>query len=92
MKFSEAMLKGYEKVGGKQWHRGYCPIKDSMRAPTRVCVLGAINLAEYGNVSGSSGWNFAKAFYRQWGVLPEELNDEGLHWTEIYGMAVAAGL
>lgn len=91
MKFSEAMLKGYEMVGGRQcknvFHRG------NPFDPDSVCVLGAVSLGDHGNaLGGHIGWSFSAAFKCKWGVYPANLNDEGMPWEHIYGMAVAAGL
>lgn len=91
MKYSEAMLKGFEMVDGRQ-----CKylLGDSFTKPTRVCVNGAVNLAVRGDpYKWAAGSNRAsERFEKAWGIRPAFANNEGLHWTEIYGMAVAAGL
>lgn len=92
MKFSEAMLKGYEMVGGKQYRGDYYPTGDCCSAPTQVCVLGAVNLGDHGDALGAAGWEFSNRFYNAWGVRATSLNDMGMPWEHIYGMAVAAGL
>jgi hypothetical protein len=90
MKFSEMMLAGYAKVEGRQtrgtaWRDAYGhPTADTSRARS-ACVIGAINL-------GGGGCGFNSALDRAWGVSAVSLNDDGMPWEHIYGMAVAAGL
>ena len=99
MKFSEAMLKGYQMAGGRQFHGGtYAPADDNWNKPSRVCVLGAATLALSGCAGGTGASTFTtlgpevREFCAAWGIRPEDLNDEGMPWEHIYGMAVAAGL
>lgn len=83
MKFSEAMLKGFEMVGGKQC-RGTYTEWDIYLRPVAHCALGAA-------IAG--GWKGADAgVQRAWGICVAELNDKGMPWEHIYGMAVAADL
>lgn len=102
MKYSEAMLKGFKKVGGRQCknelsrnERGRVLVDGF--APHSVCVNGAVLLA----VEGRAGWGVegervitdgGNGFYSAWEVDPVDLNNEGMPWEHIYGMAVAAGL
>lgn len=89
-KLSAAILCGYKLVDGKQ-HFGDYANKDG----SAVCVLGAVNLCltgdprkEYVGPLAADQDRFRKA----WGDWAEDLNDEGMPWEHIYGMAVAAGL
>jgi hypothetical protein len=89
MKFSEAMLKGFEQVNGRQCKYDFAlPV---MGKPEAFCVLGAVSAGR-----GALGYSFWYAdtdkFVRAWGVRPNALNDQGMPWEHIYGMAVAAGL
>jgi hypothetical protein len=90
MKYSEAMLKGFEKVEGRQCKDALYE-GDSPRRPVSVCVNGAVALG----MSGSA-WNvptrWSRKFEEAWGERPLMLNNAGLDWTELYGMARAAGL
>lgn len=89
MKFSEAMLKGFEKVNGRQAFNGQLLAKDGS-----VCINGAANLAYTGDATtwAEETLRACGAFADVWGEAPDLLNNNGLDWTEIYGMAVAAGL
>ena len=100
-KFSSAILCGFKKVDGRQHFGDYCPEEDDPRYPWSVCVLGARNLCLTGsakNLGNSSDFEAdTMAFYKAWGVFPDDLNDggcamPGLPWEHIYGMARAAGL
>ena len=99
MKFSEAMLKGYQKVGGRQCRDHYY-VGGSNKNPQAVCVNGAISLARCGVAEPNDIsplkhrlQNWDSAFVGAWGIHPQELNDDNkLPWEHIYGMAVAAGL
>jgi hypothetical protein len=98
MKFSEAMLRGYEKINGAQFFGGsYIPDGADPLNPPRACVLGAVNLGKYGRADVVYGADPAisdacERFEAVWGELPQELNDNLMPWEEIYGMSVAAGL
>lgn len=98
-KFSDLMLCGFQKVGGRQHFGAYCPLTDNPAHPSAVCVRGAANLCDFGQADpGASTDHYERdrarvwAFYCAWDVNPHELNDEGMEWEHIYGMAVAAGL
>ena len=96
MKFSEAMLKGYEMVGGVECHDGYFA-GGTPRKPVALCPLGACNLAVTGNALGTNEFLSmrhpdVKQFRRVWGEHVMDLNEAGMPWEHIYGMAVAAGL
>jgi hypothetical protein len=95
MKLSEAILKGYERVGGRQCKHAYYENGTPSR-PEAVCVMGAVSLALSGNAAGDVVNPFAhkgvQAFVVAWDMAPSALNDEGMPWEHIYGMAVAAGL
>lgn len=100
MKFSDAMLKGYMKVGGKQFTEGgssvvgsarYFPKGDDPARPSCVCAVGAANLG-FGRAANKDGDCEGASFHRHWGVDVADLSDEGMPWEHIYGMAVAAGL
>lgn len=88
MKFSEAMLKGFEKVDGRQCRGAFF---SSCDGKISYCVLGAVT-------AGHNSKNFhmwpedAGRFSDAWGFAPSALNDQGMPWEHIYGMAVAAGL
>lgn len=85
MKFSTAMLRGFEKVEGHQLNNGR--IYDDIDAPKAACAIGAARLGGYPDTSSPLG------FLDVWNVGVHELNDdEKLPWEHIYGMAVAAGL
>jgi hypothetical protein len=102
MKFSEAVLKGFEKVNGRQCRDTLARDKngtphypwddDPQTKPYSVCVNGAINLAETGDAMKFGRLADGVRFHRVWGVSPIELNNAGMSWEHIYGMAVAAGL
>jgi hypothetical protein len=98
MKFSEAILCGYEKVNGRQHIGGYsnCAEKPEELA---LCVLGAGSLCLIGQARMTSdSLAFEEAFEKAWGFNPAALNDgrmegtEPMPWEHIYGMAVAADL
>lgn len=94
MKFSEAMLKGFRKVNGHQFFGGYYADRPG-GFPRSVCVLGAANLGAYGDPWSypfHTGCGAVDRFANAWGLKPQDLNDEGMPWEHIYGMAVAAGL
>lgn len=83
MKFSEAMLKGFAEVDGRQCTGAYS--RRDAKGRLARCAIGA---ACAGGWSASTG-----GFIAAWGVSVYEANDEeGLPWEHIYGMAVAAGL
>jgi hypothetical protein len=90
MKYSEAMLKGFEMVGGKQCKDEF--YLGSKETPTAICALGAINLGADGNAASTYPHDFVRRFTEVWGEDPQFLNDGGMPWEHIYGMAVAAGL
>lgn len=97
MKYSEAILDGFKAVGGRQCRKHYYPPGErDPTKPTAVCILGALNLGScgsaYRNYHNGPGNVFAEAFERAWGFPPQELNDDGMAWEDLYGMAVAAGL
>lgn len=95
MKFSTAMLKGYKKVGGKQCAKNY-------QRGDAVCAHGAANLAVFGKADltrephGIDAFpTFSeemRAFRNAWDIDVVDLNDEGMPWEHIYGMARAAGV
>ena len=89
MKYSEAMLKGFKKVGGRQC-RGDFEKLDRTGRVRSCCAIGAVRLGS--GYMACIGGNFADAFRKAWRVDPADLNDEGMNWPDIYGMAVAAGL
>lgn len=95
-KFSDAILCGFKKVGGKQRQFLFCT--GDPKRPTACCVRGAANLCEFGsavpegNAQLERDWSRINDFYGAWGLSPDSLNDEGMPWEHIYGMARAAGL
>lgn len=97
MKISEAMLKGYKKVGGQQ-SRGRYFLGTDERRPTAVCASGAILLGATGKASPDDApINVSlipqyDSFTNEWGFHISHLNEDGMPWEHIYGMAVAAGL
>jgi hypothetical protein len=94
MKYSEAMLKGFEMVDGKQLKKGFVAYRTDTNTPVAACAAGAVQLGLTGKrtrtFSDASGFRFD--FNRKWGVDPSVLNDEGMPWEHIYGMTRAAGL
>lgn len=93
MKFSEAMLKGFEQVGGRQCR--YVYREGSVTEPRTVCALGAYFLGAYGAAECASldeQDDITGQFKKAWGIFIQEANDMGLPWEHIYGMAVVAGL
>jgi hypothetical protein len=95
-KFSDAMLKGFAATNGKQ-------CKDELflgdpRKPSRVCVNGAVCFGLTGTANfwvGSAGdelIRWSRSFAVAYGAAPHELNNEGMPWEHLYGMARAAGL
>jgi hypothetical protein len=93
-KFSTAILCGFKKVDGRQYFKDYCDRRhDDPTRPRAVCVLGARNLCVNGNATNTTGMvPQSMAFFDAWGEYPDELNDDGMPWEHIYGMARAAGL
>jgi hypothetical protein len=97
MKASEAMLMGFARTDGRQCGTTYYS-GGSMSAPRTVCVLGAINLARCGCAvpAGLHSYDqqdrFSQTFEKAWGIPPQDLNDAGMPWEHLYGMAVAADL
>ena len=95
MRFSAAMLKGFEMVGGRQHFGDYCA-GDPTR-PVAVCAVGAAYLARHGNarkedyLPDSLVYN-VDAFRRLWGMDVAEANDLRLPWEHVYAMARAAGI
>lgn len=88
MKFSEAMLKGFEKVGGRQC-RGYMEVRHRGRV-TAHCAVGA---AVRGGMTQCEAESSNGAMRRAWGPSAIFLNDvERMPWEHIYGMARAVGL
>ena len=107
MKFSEAVLKGFEQINGRQCvgtlamnKKGGLP--GIGKLPYRCCVMGAAAIGATGNPYGEEqDWRLE--FKGAWGIDPAELNNnrdqlyygkktEPFPWEHIYGMAVAAGL
>lgn len=93
MKSSEAMLKGFMAVNGRQTKGSMARTRHGKPVATfdpkayRFCVLGA-TMKGGGRPSG-----LTVPFLAVYGVSPVFLNDEEkLPWEWIYGMAVAAGL
>lgn len=87
MKFSEAMLKGFQMVDGKQIKGSY--FKFDGRDVIGCCAMGAVSL---GSNRRLSRVDFDRNFQCAWGLPSDVINDEGMPWEHIYGMAVAAGL
>lgn len=97
MKYSEAILKGFQRVGGRQYTHVYFYGADPAN-PIAACVLGALHLGLSGSARPMSqaAYNerdrFREAFAEAWGEVPDVLNDLGMPWEDLYGMSVAAGL
>jgi hypothetical protein len=88
MKFSEAILKGYEKVNGRQCRGNYARL-DRDGNPVAHCVIGAM----YSGDPGDAHMHERGRFEEAWGFSAMGLNDEErMPWEHIYGMARAAGL
>ena len=85
MKVSEAILRGFEKVNGNQIRYTFFE-HDRHGRVVGCCVMGAASLG------GAGGQRFGRPFREAWGIHPTALNDRGMPWEHIYGMAVAAGL
>lgn len=91
MKYSDAMLKGFKKVNGRNCRHVLAEGGD--REPTALCVNGAANYGRNGSPYSFTGLSRAHTqFMKAWGFMPHVLNNNGLPWEEIYGMARAAGL
>ena len=88
MKFSNAMLKGFAEVNGKQCKGSYS--RGPFGNRTAYCAMGAAYAGSGGKTPFPES-SLAK-FFEQWGTTPISLNDDGMPWEHIYGMAVAAGL
>lgn len=96
MKFSEAVIKGYcdPRIEGRQWIKNFA---DDEVNPTQVCCLGAANIALTGtpfvNNQLLPQWVLWRdQFWNRVGVNPADLNDEGMDWRDIVGIAIAEGL
>lgn len=96
MKYSEAILRGYKKNGGRQ-----CAY-ELHRKDGAMCVQGAANLGGWGDKDPNAyRWfgddqNARGRFCEAWGLDIINLNNgdgrEIIPWEHLYGMAVAAGL
>ena len=88
MKFSEAMLRGYAKVGGKQ-----CFGKEKRVVGGRILAYCPVGAAIRGGMSREDATANNFAMRHVWGDTVVMLNDHAtLPWEHIYGMAVAADL
>lgn len=94
MKFSEAMLKGFEKVDGRQCV-GKMRTRDADGCINAFCAVGAALDTEKGqeDLLAQEAFLMAHAAMKYaWGFGPMELNDShNLPWEHIYGMARAVG-
>ena len=92
LKLSSAILCGFKKVDGKQYFGDFCA--GEPHKPSAVCVVGAVNLCLTGNARNQSEMPLEEfdKFEEAWGERAYKLNDEGMPWEHIYGMAKAAGL
>lgn len=95
MKFSEAMIKGYShpRIQGRQCRRAYGRTKHrspldytEMGAAASCCAAGAV-LVGGGNLKA-----FELEFEAAVGVCATSLNDAGIDWRDIAGIAMAEGL
>ena len=91
-KFSSAILCGFKEVGGRQQLGTFSDGASDARCPRAVCVLGAISLCLNGDAESMGYGDFPQLFADAWGIAPQDLNDEGMPWEHLYGMARAAGL
>jgi hypothetical protein len=92
VRLSEAILEGFKKVNGKQCKGVY--YRGSFDVPRAVCASGAVNLATLGHAytSGRQSRRIRSqinAFHRAYGTNLVVLNDSGVDWRDIYGMAKA---
>lgn len=85
MKFSEAMLRGFETVDGRQCKGNY--VRERNGKAYAYCVMGAVYAVDF-----TPRMKDKDRFYEVWGYTAMSLNDKGMPWEHIYGMAVAAGL
>lgn len=103
MKYSAAILKGFKAVDGRQCKNELARDERGRPAqgathPHSVCVQGAALLATVGRAD----WDYGPAdnlvdgasdrFETVWGIHPVDLNNGGMPWEHIYGMAKAVGL
>lgn len=102
MKYSAAMLNGYKLIGGKGQVDHHWRTKDGDRyssgptpSPngiTAACVNGAALIGARVEAWSAPHERWMAEFEKKWGIQPQQLNNEGLPWEHIYGMARAAGL
>lgn len=86
MKFSEAILKGFEQVNGRQCHGRASEWIDGK--PFAYCCFTAASVGSIENLDRA-----LREFKRAWGIGVITLNDDyNMPWEHVYGMAVAAGL
>lgn len=93
MKYSTAMLKGYQQVGKQCKHAFYNGDRNS---PTSVCALGAVAMGTSGDAA-CIGFKYptrarvADKFFHSYGVTIAECNDSGMPIPDIAGMLKAIG-
>lgn len=100
MKFSDAMLKGFEKVNGRVCRNSDYQEGSSL-IPESVCAMGAGFLGMYGRADAACRSrraykiqsDVAEKFIAAWGIDIRTLNDmDDMPAEHLYGMTVAAGL
>jgi hypothetical protein len=94
LKASELMLKGFAMAGGKQCFGRFC-IGDPKK-PSAVCVVGAFNLAAFGNANQDSSFLPVELrpfnrFLKSTGVSIMEANDVGMSIPDIAGILASEG-
>lgn len=95
-KISDAMLEGFRRVGGSQIKGRH--FQGSPVAPVAVCASGAVLLGTFGCAEPDTTDAHYELlptfvhFQHEYGITISDLNDAGVPWEDIYGMAVAAGI
>ena len=97
---SKAVIKGYsdERIQGRQCKRNYFQDSEGnwvFLGPNtyQCCVLGAaaIGLGMGGDPAEAVA-GLRLAFEKKVGIDPADLNNEGMDWRDIVGIAIAEGL
>ena len=95
MKPSEAMLKGFEMAGGRQYRGGWFYDGPNSKAPCGVCAMGAIRLGFSGDALGGYPDMTGQAtlmFHESAGILVTEANDHlGMSIPEIAAILAEHG-
>jgi len=94
MKFSEAVIKGYSdpRIQGRQCVKSLYRSKDGRHSDRPVgggsaCVVGAAILGSRSDYGCDT-----MGLWERTGVDAVEMNNEGMDWRDIVGIAIAEGL